>query len=94
LGAREGNRLLADGNGRPRLGLMFGVKAGLCGITALAQEKHLFGRDRARLTEPLWTGMNASLTLRFSLLAIHNRGVVEQMRQRAASTPAYLTPAP
>ncbi len=38
LGMKEGNGMVADANGRPRLGLMLGVKAGMCGLSAAAQE--------------------------------------------------------
>jgi hypothetical protein len=75
---------------------MFGLKAALCGFSAVAQDKHLFGRTNERLTNPLWSAMNTSLAARFSAAAMNNLGVVRNLRrqQQAASVPSYLMPTP
>lgn len=42
-GGIEGNRLLSNAQGRPQWGRIVGVKAGLCGVSAILQETHVFG---------------------------------------------------
>jgi hypothetical protein len=90
-GAIETNGLLADQNGKPRLGLMFAVKAGFCGLAVLTQETHIFGKYRSRFADPLWTATNLSLTARFSAVALRNTRIIDQLRQQQ-QTPAYLAP--
>jgi hypothetical protein len=83
-GASEQNGLLADGNSRPRLGLILGVKAGVCAASAISQETRLFGR-KTGFTEMLWTGMNTSLAARFTATSLHNLSVIHVLQQQAAS---------
>ena len=53
LGPLEGNGWMADSNGRPKLGLMLGVKAGMRGMMALTQETSLMGRRGFRVAAVL-----------------------------------------
>ena len=87
-GAKEGNRTFADANGRPRLKLLLTVKAGVCGLSALAQETHWFGRKRDRLMDPVWTGINTGLAERFAAAAVHNLDVIRSIQQQQAVTAA------
>ena len=94
-GAIEKNGLMADSQGRPRLGLIFGIKAGICAAAAVAQETHLLGRSRSgsRAANRLWTSVNAGLAMRFTGMAIHNLGVIRTLqRQGNSAVPAYLAP--
>jgi hypothetical protein len=92
-GATERNALMADSNGHPRLGLLLGVKAGICAATAVLQEAHVFGRKRDRFTNTLWTSINGSLAARFAGTAVHNLTVLHSLQQQAnPAVPAHLAP--
>ncbi len=92
-GMREGNGLFAGANGKPRLGLMFGVKAALCGATFVAEEKNLFGYRNPRFANSLWTGLNTMLAAQFARTAIGNlRALHRYESQQAIGIPAYLKP--
>jgi hypothetical protein len=90
LGAVERNSLLARRDGRPRLGLMLGLKIGMCGFSALSQESRAMRAFRGGAMEKVMTGVNFAMAANFARAAIRNRGVISQ--QRRASIPAYLAP--
>lgn len=91
-GGTEQNSLMADSNGRPRLGLMLGVKVGICAATAVLQETHVLGRKRDRFANSLWTSINISLAARFTGVAVHNLTVIDSLQQVKPAVPAYLAP--
>ena len=70
-GATEANPLFADVQGRPRLGLMIGFKAGVC-AASFATEEH-FARRRG--SDAFWTTVNGINAVGFAAIAIHNRSV-------------------
>jgi hypothetical protein len=90
LGATERNSLMAGHDSRPRLGLMLGLKIGVCGLSALAQESRAMRAFRSGPMEKLTTGINFGIAANFARVAIRNRGVISQ--QRRASIPDYLAP--
>jgi hypothetical protein len=81
LGAVESNRLLADGQGRPRWGRMIALNVGVCAGSALAQEL-LDRKRRPGATDYVWTGVNSALAVRHAAAAVHNRRVTAEMRRR------------
>jgi hypothetical protein len=92
-GMREGNGLLSGANGKPRLGLMFGVKAALCGASFVVEEKNLLGEVNPRVADSVWTAMNTMLATHFARTAVNNiRALHQYQRQQAAGIPAYLKP--
>ena len=89
-GAVEQNGLLAGSNGRPRLGLMLGMKVGFCGAAIAMQE--LRPNKRGRLSNVVATVGNAASATRYLLISLSNISVCHNL-QRAApgpSTPYYL----
>ncbi len=86
----ERNSLMAVHDSRPRLGLMLGLKIGVCGISALAQESRAMRAFRNGRMEKLTAGINFALAANFARVAIRNRSIISQQRQ--ASIPAYLAP--
>jgi hypothetical protein len=90
LGAVERNPLMAGRDSRPRLGLMLGLKIGMCGFSALAQESRAMSAFRSGTMEKVMTGVNFAMAANFARVAIRNRSVISQ--QRRASIPAYLAP--
>jgi hypothetical protein len=90
LGAVERNSLMAGRDSRPRLGLMLGLKLGVCGFSALAQEGRAMRALRGGAMEKVMTGVNFAVAANFARVAIRNRSVISQQRQ--ASIPAYLAP--
>ena len=88
-GGRESNGLFTDAVGRPRWGRMIGLKVGMCGMFAVAQESKLAGRS-SRLKDNLWTGANTGITTRFIVSAIRNRSVAEELSRNPPARRASL----
>lgn len=77
-GGRESNGLFADPQGRVRWGRMIGFKAGMCGMLAVAQESKLV-RLKSPLKDYFWVGTNTGLAARFTISAIRNRSVANEL---------------
>jgi hypothetical protein len=90
LGAVERNPLMAGHDSRPRLALMLGLKIGMCGFSAFAQESRAMRAFRSGPMEKLAAGVNFAMAANFARVAIRNRSVISQ--QRRAAIPAYLAP--
>jgi hypothetical protein len=86
-GLSEGNSLFAGSQGKPRWGRMIGIKAALCGGSAVAQETPFI---QHKLPDPAWIALNSALTGVFVKTALHNRAVTSQAIQNQAAAPAYL----
>ncbi len=81
-GGRESNGLFTDAQGRPRWGRMIGLKVGMCGVLAVAQETKLMGQD-SRFKDNLWIGSNIGLSTRFTVSAIRNLSVAGDLSPNA-----------
>ena len=93
LGSKEGNGWMTNSKGQPRLGLMLGVKSGMCAAMAVAQEKHILGGLSDGWTNSFWSILNANLATRFTVTAIRNQSAIRALRQQQQSStalPAYL----
>jgi len=66
---------------------MIGIKAALCGGTAVVQELRFTG---SKLPDPAWIGLNSALTGVFVKTSLHNREVTSQAARSQAVAPSYL----
>jgi hypothetical protein len=71
-GAVESNGLLANSNGSVSWGRVIGLKAGLCGGSALLQETHVFGLWKTPAADWTWTVANAGTATVFTWAGFHN----------------------
>jgi hypothetical protein len=79
-GAVEGNGLLANSQGRPRWGLMFGIKTATCVASGFLQERYAF-RDASR-NDWTFTGINVGLAAAYTGVGLHNLRLADDLAKR------------
>lgn len=77
-GAVESNALFANAQGQPQWGRMIGIKAALCGSTALLEESHVFKSWQTPASDWTWTGINTGITGLYTWAGWHNLGVASR----------------
>lgn len=77
-GAVESNGLFANSQGQPQWGRMIAIKAGLCGVSAVLQETHIFKTWETPAADWTWAGINAATTGIYSWAGWHNLQVAQQ----------------
>ena len=77
-GAVEANSLLAGQQGRPRWGLMFGLKAANCAVSAVLQESHLFKKPGSEISDWKWTAINTASAGAYTWIGFHNLALSAQ----------------
>ena len=77
-GAVETNGLFANSQGQPQWGRMIGIKAALCGASAVLQETHIFRAWQSPAADWTWTGINAGTAAVYSWAGWHNLQVAGQ----------------
>jgi hypothetical protein len=78
-GAIETNPLLANSQGTTNWARTIGLKAGVCGVSALLQETNTFHTWRSPNADWTWTGVNAATTAAYTWTSIHNFGLANQL---------------
>jgi hypothetical protein len=78
-GASEGNGLLADSQGRPLWGRVIGVKAGLCGVSAVIEETQTFHGWKGTGADWTWTGVNLGTAAGYTWAGFHNLKLVNDL---------------
>jgi hypothetical protein len=71
-GAIEGNGLLSNGQGNPNWGAMIGLKAGLCGASAVMEETRSFHAWKTPNADWTWTSLNLGTTAVYTWAGFHN----------------------
>ena len=71
-GAVESNALFADSQGRPQWGRIIGIKAGLCGGSAVFEETHVFHAWKSPSADWTWTTINAGTAGFYTWTGWHN----------------------
>jgi hypothetical protein len=71
-GAIETNPLLANSQGGTNWARTIGLKAGVCGVSALMEETNTFHAWRSPNADWTWTGINAATTAAYTWASIHN----------------------
>lgn len=82
-GAVEGNALLAGGQGRPRWGLTFGLKAATCAGSAVLQESGWFRRPGSEISDWKWTAINSATAGGYTWAGFHNLSLSRRLRAEA-----------
>jgi hypothetical protein len=78
-GAVESNPLLANSRGTTSWARTIGLKAGVCGVSALLQETNTFHAWSGSNADWTWTRINAATAAAYTLTSIHNLGLANQL---------------
>jgi hypothetical protein len=78
-GAVEANGLLADPQGNPNWGRVIGLKAGLCGISAVMEETQSFHTWKTPNADWTWTGINVGTTAVYTWAGFHNLSLANDL---------------
>jgi hypothetical protein len=78
-GAIESTGIFAGPQGNPQWGRMIGIKAGLCGATAIMQETHVFRAWKSPNADWAWAGINASTAAVYTWAGFHNLNLANDL---------------
>ena len=78
-GAVESNALLRSSNGNVSWGRAIGLKAGLCGGSAVIQETHVFGLWKTPAADWAWTVANAGTASVYTWAGFHNLNLAKDL---------------
>jgi hypothetical protein len=84
-GAIESNPLLTGSNGNVSWGRAIGLKAGLCGGSAVIQETHVFGSWKTPAADWAWTLANAGTASVYTWAGFHNLNLARDLPIPATS---------
>jgi hypothetical protein len=83
-GAVESNGMLAGSQGSPAWGRMIGIKAGVCGVSALLQETHTFKLWDSPTADWTWTAANSATASAYTWAGFHNLSLANQLASQPA----------
>jgi hypothetical protein len=78
-GAIESNALLTGSNGNVSWGRAIGLKAGLCGGSAVIQETHSFGLWKTPAADWAWTAANVGTASVYTWAGFHNFNLAKDL---------------
>jgi hypothetical protein len=78
-GAVEANGLLTGSNGSVSWGRVIGLKASLCGGSAVIQETHVFGSWKTPAADWTWTAVNAGTASVYTWAGFHNLDLAKDL---------------
>ena len=84
-GAVESNGVLAGSQGSPAWGRMIGLKAGLCGASAVFEETHTFRQWDSPAADWTWTGVNAATASAYTWAGFHNLSLAKDLAAQSGS---------